>query len=260
MKVVKCAKCGKWYNSDAFAICPICNPTSIEQKPVPKKSEVESEVEDKRTSLNQEPEDISPFRLHGEINSQGKTDSIWKTKQENAVREAQRGAIVESQSEPEDFASLQTEVKRATASSAGKTVSVFQSMSKERENSQRQAVNPTVGWLVCIGGPHLGQDFVMHAGKNTIGRNDNNEIILSNDSQVSREKHALIIYEPRKRNFYLQPGDSSGLTYLNDEFISEQKSLKKGDLIEIGSTKLLVIPLCGEDFSWDEYYMQGDRS
>ena len=63
----------------------------------------------------------------------------------------------------------------------------------------------------------------------------------------------MITFEPKKRFFYLQPGDSSGLTYLNDDYIDESKKLKPKDIIELGDSKFLFVPLCDETFSWEEY-------
>ena len=70
---------------------------------------------------------------------------------------------------------------------------------------------------------------------------------------MSREKHAMVIYEPKKRNFYIQPGDSSGLTYLNDDYITESKRLAAKDILEIGDCQFVFVPLCGDDFSWEDY-------
>ena len=112
---------------------------------------------------------------------------------------------------------------------------------------------PIVGWLVCIKGIHLGDAFIIYSGKNSIGRSDDNRIVITGDNSISRSKHAFIVYEPKKRNFYLQPGDSSGLTYLNEEYITESKLLSSKDVIELGESKFIFIPLCGQDFSWEEY-------
>lgn len=111
---------------------------------------------------------------------------------------------------------------------------------------------PVVGWIVCIEGNEFGKPFQIVSGKNSIGRHKENSIVI-NDKSVSREKHAFIIYEPKKRNFYVQPGEGSQLTYLNDENIMEAKPLKKNDIIEIGSGKYIFIPLCSEEFSWEDY-------
>lgn len=156
---------------------------------------------------------------------------------------------------PEPAPSLRDAVKNASASSGGKTMSYFSTASAgmAREETPTAPVDPVVGWLVCVGGKHFGESFVIAAGKNSIGRSEDNRIVLNKDNQVSRAKHALITYEPRKRNFYLQPGDSSGLTYLNDEYIEESKKLAARDVIEFGSSKFIFVPLCGETFSWEEY-------
>jgi hypothetical protein len=71
--------------------------------------------------------------------------------------------------------------------------------------------------------------------------------------KISGIRHASIAYEPKRRNFYLQPGEASGLTYLNDEYITVSRMLSSRDIIELGDSKLMFIPLCGEDFSWETY-------
>lgn len=152
-------------------------------------------------------------------------------------------------------ASLSDEVKKASANSEGKTVSYFSAANKQmNENIVPTApIDPVVGWLVCVSGEHFGESFNIAAGKNSIGRSAENKIVISRDNAVSRVKHALIIYEPKKRKFYLQPGDSSGLTYLNGDDVFETKLLEPKNIVEIGASKFIFIPLCNDDFSWDEY-------
>ncbi len=163
--------------------------------------------------------------------------------------------VVDSAIDDSQGESLRAAVKKASANSAGKTMSYFSAATggNETANAPQVSSDPVVGWLVCIGGKHFGQSFIIGAGKNSIGRNDDNRIVLSMDNSVSRSKHALITYEPKKRNFYLQPGDSSGLTYLNDDYIDESKKLKAKDIIELGESKFIFIPLCDETFTWEDY-------
>lgn len=151
--------------------------------------------------------------------------------------------------------SLSDEVKKASANSEGKTVSYFSAANKQMNENviPKVSIDPVVGWLVCISGEHFGESFNISAGKNSIGRNVENKIVISRDSSVSRVKHSLIIYEPKKRKFYLQPGDSSGLTYLNGDDVFETKLLEPKNIIEIGASKFIFIPLCNDEFSWDEY-------
>ena len=131
----------------------------------------------------------------------------------------------------------------------------------DEKNEQKNAVSndslisdePPVGWLVCIKGVLLGRCYYIYAGRNSVGRNNDNKIALKGDNCISREKHAYIVYEPRKRVFRLHPGNSDGLTYLNGDEIYEPTELKVGDAIELGQTTLRFVPLCGPDFSWEDY-------
>lgn len=136
-----------------------------------------------------------------------------------------------------------------------KTISYFSAANKKMLSSDtpKGPVDPVVGWLVCVSGPHFGDSFSIVSGKNSIGRSTENKIVISGDNTVSRSKHALIIYEPKKRNFYLQPGDGSGLTYLNNDDVFETKIISAKDIIEIGSSKFMFVPLCDESFSWSDY-------
>ena len=154
-----------------------------------------------------------------------------------------------------DGGSLKAAVQKASASSEGKTMSYFSAAAAERENKEAPgpSADPVVGWLVCIKGQHFGESFNIAAGRNSIGRGEENKIVLGRDKKISRTKHALLTYEPKKRNFYLQPGDGSGLTYLNDEYIEESQKIHARDIVEMGDSKFMFIPLCDESFSWEDY-------
>lgn len=145
--------------------------------------------------------------------------------------------------------SLQEAVKKAVSSNEEKTIGFFStSGSNISVNSE-----PVVGWLVCIKGKHFGQSFNIAAGRNSIGRSDSNKIIIANDEAVSRNKHAWLTYEPKKREFYIQPGEGSGLSYLNDDNIMESKKLQANDVLEFGNGQYMLVPLCGENFTWEDY-------
>lgn len=114
-------------------------------------------------------------------------------------------------------------------------------------------VEPVVGWLVCIEGIDFGKSFNLKAGKNFIGRNSQtNDIVLQGDNSVSREKHAIVVYDPKSSAFLVQPGMSSELFYLNDKVILQASIIKVRDIISVGNTKLMFIPFCGPDFSWEK--------
>ena len=158
--------------------------------------------------------------------------------------------------------SLLEEIKKVASDNDGKTVGFFSSgkssSSSDSGSSDGAAANvpsdePVVGWLVCIGGPNLGQSFNIYAGRNSLGRSSNNKIVVNKDRSISREKHAWIIYEPKNGEFFALPGDSSGLTYVNEQNIMQATKLEKWSYIDVGNTRLTLVPLCDGEFSWETY-------
>ncbi|MCP5050641.1 MAG: FHA domain-containing protein [bacterium] len=112
-------------------------------------------------------------------------------------------------------------------------------------------LDPVVGWLVCIEGPDKGRDYRIRSEKNFIGRSPEMDIFVENDEQISRKKHAAVTYNPRNNKFKLLPGDGRALVYLNDDDVETPRELNAHDLLEIGKSKFIFIPLCGEQFQWD---------
>ena len=111
---------------------------------------------------------------------------------------------------------------------------------------------PVVGWLVAIDGAHYGQDFKLKTGRNFIGRSSHMDVALELDPSISREKHAIILYEPRGNIFLVQPGDAKELFYLNDKVVLSATEINAYDVLSLGDTKLLFIPCCSERFNWDK--------
>lgn len=156
--------------------------------------------------------------------------------------------------------SLEEQIRTASQDNGDKTVGYFSAPSTQSSVSEAQAPmqqkpsgEPVVGWLVCVKGKHFGEAFAISAGRNSIGRAPSNKLVLSKDNTVSREKHAWVTYEPKKRDFFVQPGESSGLVYLNDENVMETKKLNDRDFIEIGDGKYMLVALCCSSFSWEDY-------
>lgn len=110
--------------------------------------------------------------------------------------------------------------------------------------------NPVVGWLVCTTGTHIGEDFRLTAGNNTIGRSGTMDVCLSGENTVSRGKHAVVVYEPEENVFLTTPGDVKELSYLNGKVVLTPQVLKRGDRIKLGEVELMFIPCCGENFTW----------
>lgn len=109
---------------------------------------------------------------------------------------------------------------------------------------------PVVGWLVCTDGVNKGADYRLHQGRNFIGRSSEMDVCILGDNTVSRSSHAIVVYDPRSNVYLAQPGSSKELFYVNDKLVLNPVELKAMDLLNIGDTKLMFVPLCGEQFHW----------
>ncbi len=105
-------------------------------------------------------------------------------------------------------------------------------------------IDPAVGFLVCISGPNRGADYKLVAGRNFIGRAAAMDVALADDDTVSRESHALVTYDATSITaFPFLPARAGGITYCNDEQVEMVRPLKAYDVIEVGKSQLLFLPL-----------------
>ena len=111
---------------------------------------------------------------------------------------------------------------------------------------------PVVGWLVAIAGSEIGKDFRLCSGRNYIGRGRDMDVVLEGDQKVSRNRHAVILFDPRSQKTLCQPGDSKELFYRNDCVVTETVELQQGDVLTIGDSQLMFVPFCGALHSWDK--------
>lgn len=125
-----------------------------------------------------------------------------------------------------------------------------------KEPVKRSVSTPCTGWVIALDGNHLGEDFRLKVGKNFVGRDASMDIALVGDKSVSRNKHAILVYEPKQHLYLVQPGESSELVYLNDEVVLSPMKLQAYDVITVGEVKLLFMPLCGAKFNWTDYLTQ----
>ena len=129
-------------------------------------------------------------------------------------------------------------------------------MEQERDNrtvgefKRKLGYEPVVGWLVCVEGPEVGKDYRLYGRINTIGRAEDNDVVLAQEHTVSQKNHVRLAYDARHNNYQLIPGDGSNVTYLNDEPLYVPQRLNAYDVLEMGETKLMFIPLCNDRFRW----------
>lgn len=119
-----------------------------------------------------------------------------------------------------------------------------------------EGFTPVVGWLVCVDGPAEGTDYRIRAGYNYIGRGENMDICIQGDNNIGRDRHAMIAYDPQEKIYFFGPADGRSIVRKNDKMVMVPTELAAYDVIRIGSTKLMFVPLCGEHFNWkDDKYI-----
>ena len=112
------------------------------------------------------------------------------------------------------------------------------------------AVDPVVGWLVCIEGPDRGRDYRLRAGANVVGRSPAMDICIASDAAVSRERHCSINFDIEKEAFQLTPGETGSFLYLNGDLVTAPRYLKQDDVLDVGRTKLVFIAFWSKEHRW----------
>ena len=136
-------------------------------------------------------------------------------------------------------------------------------MEQERDNrtvgefKRKLGYEPVVGWLVCVEGPEVGKDYRLFGRINSIGRAEGNDVVLAQEHTVSQKNHVRLAYDAKHNNFQLIPGEGTNVTYLNDEPLYVPQKLNAYDVLEMGATKLIFLPLCNERFRWPEKRTEG---
>lgn len=130
---------------------------------------------------------------------------------------------------------------------------VYVPQGKTNDEEKPKATALLSGWLVIVSEEGKGTAFPLTFGMNTIGRDTSNHVHIKNgDNSVSKMKHAIIIYDYQNNIFFVKHGDGQYLSYLNGSVLLENKELNANDRIKVGNTELIFIPLCSENFTWDE--------
>lgn len=111
--------------------------------------------------------------------------------------------------------------------------------------------SPVTGWLVCIDGPAKGTDYRIHTDYNFIGRASNMDISIAGDNRIDRDRHAVVVYDPQERIFFFGPQNAKSVVRVNNRPVIGQVELNPYDVLTIGTTKLMFVPLCGKEFNWD---------
>ena len=218
MAVIKCNKCGKYYNDGQYSSCQSCGTS-------PENSEAGGAEETQFLNENSEStSSTSNLGKYASSNEPGVTSDDLEVDDEATVT---LNAIEGLEDDPDDQITVAMVKKES-------------------------GLDPVCGWLVCVEGADKGRDYRIKTERNYIGRGPKMDIVISGDDSISRKNHATITFEPRTLNFTIATGEGRGLIYLNEEVVETPQTLKAYDLIELGESKLLFIPFSTEQFSWEK--------
>ena len=265
MKLTKCSQ-NHYYDGDKYEQCPHCNSHAVANRNIsgPKLQSVLSESQKPQPSHEESTSRTSSVWNRFRHGGSEKTESITargSRKQDEEMYDcsAQTPTMeaateisslpVKNVPEAQESASLPplqaavNAIKSNDGTDEMKTMAFYHIASTE----------PVVGWLVCVKGAYQGESFCLKAGKNTIGRSLKMDVPLAKEPSVSRDRHATIIYEPKKKKFFIQPGEGNGLTYLNDDLVMMPCGINDYDVLQLGASDFVLRSLCGDAFDWDKY-------
>ncbi len=121
-----------------------------------------------------------------------------------------------------------------------KTVGIFR---------EKLGIEPVVGWLVCTQGREKGRAYVLHSGRNFVGRNLKSDIAIPDDASVSGEDHCSIVFEPNKIIYMLARGKGETVL-INQQPLDNTYILTGDESIEIGTSRFVFVPYCKEGRTW----------
>lgn len=249
MQLTRCEN-KHFYDADKYSVCPHCD-KNIQSAEPEKKEELENVTSQRKISIwNRNKENkIGKKSKESDIDSKSGDETALILPDEAEIKitpETEINLNDGKEKEDSEKSSLQSQVNEVTSHNLTedvKTVAFY----------DLPGVEPVVGWLVCVKGEYIGQSFNLKTGRNNIGRAMNMDVPLAQEPSVSRNTHAVFIYEPQKKEFYIQAGDSSGLTYLNKELVMTFVPVNAYDNIKLGNCEFIFIPCCGEMFTWEDY-------
>ena len=118
-------------------------------------------------------------------------------------------------------------------------------------------VTPVVGWFVAVSGPCRGTDYRIHTNYNYIGREEG-DICVHGDPAISAVRDSSIAYVAKTNRFYIAHEQGLNTVLVNDEpVMGGSRELNANDIVTIGSTQFIFVPLCGTEFSWRDWPATG---
>ena len=108
--------------------------------------------------------------------------------------------------------------------------------------SENNDYRKIVGILVSYSSNPAGEVYNICEGKNVVGSSSTDTIPITKDKNMSRG-HLTILKQPGGTKFWANDNMSSNGTFINGHLIEEKTELHSGDVIVLGSTKLVFLAI-----------------
>ena len=209
MGMTQCEAGLHWYDSDKHSVCPYCR---IQES----------------------------AGVGGGSGDHGRDDGDMDTETLSMDSETQTigmdDLLMPSKVEPDQYVTAH----RHHLDPEGVTLGIFK---------KRTQFSPVVGWLVCTDGAERGKDYRLRPGINTVGRGDDNDVVIKGDDTISRTEHVHLEYDSEENSFYLLRKKNPEVR-LDGKKIREPKLLTGAEIIQLGETVFRFVPFCSESFKW----------
>ncbi len=260
MPMKRCEADLHFYDMEKHKTCPYCEGQKGDKRPAPRVPEKGEESESMRTP--------TVLADSGAKEHAGLSDPLQDSPIDGQLsKEAAPGESIPEESAPPPLDSVpEPGARRRSSKSAPEYPIAAEQPGAERhpiaepeptgvhDGMTVVVINPLVGWLVCTEGPEMGNDYRIKAGINEIGREPDPEvdIVIRGDSLISARHHAEIQYDPEENIFYLIKSKNEAVK-INDAKVKRPTKLSPYDMIQLGDTRLVFVPLCSEKFQWPIY-------
>lgn len=106
------------------------------------------------------------------------------------------------------------------------------------------------GWLIRLDEPERGREYRILAGYNFLGSDAAADICISGDPGISPQRAAVLGYDAQMSLFSFGPCGGHLPVRVNGTMILDAVILNAYDVLTVGDTRLLFLPLCGKQFNW----------
>ncbi|MDR2971631.1 MAG: zinc-ribbon domain-containing protein [Bacteroidales bacterium] len=221
---MRCKNCG-WDNPAGNAKCEKCNAPLIG-----------SMIDEENTQLNNEPEDFNPKSTTPGCPNCGYPIKMGDNKCPNCGYIPRMDTDDMRMDTDGESVAVPKEKKQPVV---GTIIQGTNFENRSNESTRKKLI----GFLVTFSLSSNGDFFPLYEGKNTVGRDPANNIVID-DNAVSGEHLVIAYYSQNKKIYFETVGLTQNGTELNGKFYPKGgDELTTMDLIKIGSTRLTFIAI-----------------